>query len=176
MSKLHLLLQSLDIGLGNEIAEDVISIGQRGGRTLTGGDGAVLLPQGARVDSGGMEMLLPARRAGGTLAVEDADRGQDSGGGTDGGNTTATVILPLQSLTDTSMLVEVLAARHASGEHQQVGITEVAILKKHVSLNSDSMRGLDKLTARNTDSLDFNATTTKNIDGSQSFYLFKAIG
>lgn len=175
MGILHFLLQGFHGLITDEIAQDLVSIRQCGGRTLTGDDLAVFLEQFSGI-FGTREIFLETRGTGSLTAFQQTEGAEDHRGGTDGTDALAGSSLLLQGRTDALMGVEILRAGHASGQQEHVGITEISVLKLQISFHSDAVRGLDKLGTGDTHCLHVHASATEDIYGSQAFYLFEAIG
>ena len=152
----------------------MVSIGQGSARTLARGHEAVLLEEVARIGSAG-EIFLETRRAGGALAFQEAERAEHHRCGADGCHTFAGRVLRFQRLAHAFVSVEVRGAGHAAGEHQQVGILKIAVLKLHVGLDGHTVRRFHKLTACHAHRLDVYTAPTQNVHGSQALDLFKTV-
>ena len=82
------------------------------------------------------QRLLEARITGGFLAVEHTELGQyHSGSGTDGCYLLACCKLVHDHLANTLVLEEIAGTRHTARQHDQVGISVVALLKLDISLD-----------------------------------------
>jgi hypothetical protein len=79
------------------------------------------------------------------------------------------------SLANAFVLEKVRGSRHTTRKEQQVGISEIALLEHHVSLDVHTMSRLNQGEVCNAYSSHVNTTTTQNVDGNQSFNILEAI-
>jgi len=123
-----------------------------------------------------VESLFEAGIAGGLLAVEYTNLSEyDSRCSTDGGHLLACLELCLHSLTDTLVLKQVAGTRHATWQHQQVGIGIVCLIELEIGLDAHTMSRFYEWKLCGADCYYLYTATTQYIDGNQGLDILETV-
>ena len=73
------------------------------------------------------------------------------------------------------MGIEVARTRHATGQHQQIGIAEVAGVEQHVGTDSHTMGRLDDGLTRRAHRYHIHTSATQHVHGNQGLDILEAV-
>ena len=165
-----------DLG-ADQLTEQLVGVGEGGGGTLAGGDVAVDGDEvGGVLGTGTLQGLLEARLAGGTAALEQSQGSQHDGWcRTDGGHLLASGHLIADGLAHALVVVQVGGAGHSSGQHDEVGIRRVNLLKLQVGLDVHPVGRLYQREVRGAHCYYVNTPSAQHVDGYQGLDIFEAI-
>ena len=137
MNIAHALCDLVGGMLVDELSEQFVGVWESCSRTLTSGDIAINGNEIACISGACLfQCLLEAWITGGFLAIEYTELSQNyCWSGTDGSHLLACCELVHDHLANTLMLEEIAGARHTTGQHDQIGISVVALLKLDISLD-----------------------------------------
>ena len=161
--------------LADQLAQQLVGVGEGGGRTLGSGDVAI---DGDEVGGigGSLKSLFETRIARGALALKESERSQNHGGGSaDGAHLAAGGHLVADGLADTDVGIEVGSAGHAAGQHQQVGIREVALVELQVGLDGDAVGRLHQREVRCAHRYYLYAATAQHVNRDESLDILEAV-
>ena len=123
-----------------------------------------------------VECLLEARIAGGLLAIENTELSEyHSRSSTDGSHLLACLELCLHSLTDTLMLKQVAGTRHATRQHQQLGIGIVCLIELEIGLDAHAMGRLQDRKLCSDDCYNLYTDTTQYVNGNQCLDILETV-
>ena len=137
MLEAHALCNLIRGFLINELSEQFISIREGGSRPLTSSDITIDGNKGTGIRGACLfQGLLKARITGGLLAIEHTKLSQHhSRSGTDSSNLLTCCKLVHHYLANTFVLEEIAGTRHTTRQHDQIGISVVALIKLDISLD-----------------------------------------
>lgn len=127
----HPCFQRFDGGCVAEVRQQLITVREGGGWSFARREQSVDGDQlGCVLRS--EQCLLESGIAGGAVALEQPQFTKDERCRADGSNSSACLGLGDERLTDALMLAQVGGSRHTTWQEQQVGVTEITVVKQCV--------------------------------------------